>query len=213
MKSIRIALVALVAVFAISAVVASSALASPEWYAKKAGKFEKVTAALKVKGAISFELVNKTFPLPREVSCVGTANGEIKAGGAAAISSISLTSCKAPSGSYCKEIIGASKFYNLPWATELYTEGSEVRDRIVSQSKEPAWSYLCETVFAERTEEECAADTSTHVTNNVSGGLVEAVFDKNSAKTHCSSGGNAGEWKGTIKIESATSGVEAVKAE
>jgi hypothetical protein len=217
MKSMRIALVTIVAVFAFSAVAASSAFASPEWYAKKAGVFAKVSKATKMNFESKFELSDTKYSagIPLAVACTGEGSGEINVGGKGAISLFKVTRCEPAKVelNWCQKFETAS-MQNAPWGLELYKEGSEIRERIVSGgSGTPAWRFTCDTVSG-IVADECNATTSTLMTNNVSGGLVEAAFEKKSAKTQCSQGGKeAGEWKGVLKLKANETGVEAIKVE
>jgi|SRR5580700_1874191 hypothetical protein len=224
MKSIRIVFVTLVAVFAFSAVAASSALASPEWYVKKAGVFAKVKESVKVLSTDTLELIDTKYGTPPPfsnwgISCEGTDLGVIKAGGTGEITSFSINKCEPAkiAENACEEVEGW-KAPHLAWKTELYAEGGTIRDRIVSGgSGTPEWVVQCKTAFP-FSDNSCGINTSTLMTNNVSGGLVESAFDKTSNKTSCTKGGEkAGEWKGVLKIEPTESekkaGVEAIKVE
>ncbi len=213
----RMVLVALVAAFALSAVAASSAFASPEWYAKKGGVWAKVTTSLKVKATITFEATDTgykgLFGKSRTVRCEGAPEGEIKSGGIGDIYAMNAKGCEAVS--VCENVEHWS-FENIPWGTELYSSGSEVRDRIVdgSSGKRPAWNMECKIALLGSEVDECGLNTSTHITNNASG-YVEAAFDSKSNKTVCSqfSKEETGEWKGVFKIKPTESGVEAIKVE
>jgi hypothetical protein len=213
---------ALVAVVAISAVAASSAFASPEWYVKKAKVFAKVTSSVNVHGTDTWEFVETKYekkvgiPATLSISCTGEGEGTIKAGGDGTISHLGESSCKPgkTSGNQCKESVKVAGV-DLPWKTELYKEGSTIRDRIVSGGDgTPGMELVCKTgLFGEFTAF-CSINTNTLMTNNVSGGLVEAELEKVSNKTHCSfSEEESGEWKGTLKVTPDETGVEAIKVE
>jgi hypothetical protein len=214
MKSIRVVFVALVAVFALSAVAASSALASPEWYAKKAGVFAKITTPVKFEAESKFEFTDTKLAIwgilgqKATVSCKGTTKGVVGNGVAGKLNEIRTScSCSMPSLSCTFE---KEEVRNTPWSTELYKEGSEIRDKFVGT---PVWLFEYEIQGGDRFVDECAVNTSTHMTNT-SGGGVEAAFDAKSVKTQCSEGGKeSGEWKGYLKIKAAETGVEALKVE
>lgn len=211
----RTVLVALIAVFALTAISASSALAAPEWYVKKAGVWSKVTTSVKVTLENSWELNDTKFsPTPLAVSCTGSGEGEIKSAGAGKISKFPTTKCEPAKIEHnsCKAWEGSASG-NLPWGAELYSEAGQLRQRLVSGGVgTPDWAFTCQTLLGSRTDE-CFANTSTHMTNN-SGGFVEAVFDATSAKTECSQGkSGAGEWKGKLKFKANQAGVEAIKVE
>lgn len=218
--------VALIAVFAISAVAASSASATPEWYVKKGGKFAKVTEPVKVHWYGSIEVVdtkyNGVFGKQLAVSCTipekeNETGGTINVGGAALIKIFIGENCKR--GKHNEVCVGEPERFTaveLPWATELYKEGSEVRSRIVPgylEGKEPGVFFECSQV-----PDVCEILTSTNVTNNTVAGLVEVAFEAKSNKTTCREGGKeSGEWLGVLKIAPTsaekTKGVEAIKVE
>ncbi len=215
----KVVLAALVAVFAFTAVAASSALASPEWYVKKAGVWEKVTEAVKVVGEGSWELIDTGNEVmgerglePLRVSCTSTSTGEIKPGGIEVITTRTIGKCTGhPAG--CGTI-KSSEGRNFPWKTELYKEGTTVRSRILSEveggKKTPEWKFTCSPITT--WTDTCGVNSTTSTSNNASG-YVEEAFDTKSNKTHCSVGGESkGEWKGSFDKVKASSG-SAIKVE
>lgn len=216
----RTILLALLAALALGALTASVALASPEWYVKKAGSFKKVTTGMKVKMENQFELIDTKHEIAGErlaVACTSEDKGEISASGKGTISefvvSEPLHKCKGIDGEppLCERLT-TDVGVGLPWNTELYSEGSEIRRRITSSLA--AWAFTCENVVFGKLGDECGANTSTHMTNNATGGFVEATFDAKSKKTKCEKGGaESGEWKGVLKIKATEAGVEAIKVE
>lgn len=204
-------LVAVVAVLVLGSVSAASALASPEWYAKKGGVWGKLTAPLlHVPSEFSFELTDTKGAAgkPLTIACKMDGQGSIGAGGAGKIESATVESCTAVTKN-CGVTIKASAG-NFPWVTELYTEGGKVRDRIVNPSEEktPYFEFSCI-----EGRDVCGINTTAGLTNNSLTGNVEAAFEEKSNKTKCSIGGSeAGVWKGsaTFKHPSET---EAIKAE
>jgi|SRR5580700_3584516 hypothetical protein len=223
----RMVLLGLLAAFAVGAVAASSALASPEWYVKKAGVFKKVTGPVKVNIEKNYEL-NTGYEEIRGkdlvVSCKGAEGieGDLEPGGAGVISRFQglAGQCKgAGSEPYCEEFT-RDEGIDLPWKTELYKEGSEVRNRIL-KGNEPAWHFTCKTwPLGEEILTRCNVNTTTHMANNTTTGAVEAEFEKKSNKTICTVGTTskeAGEWKGVLTVKPTESekkaGVEAIKVE
>ncbi len=199
--------VAMVAVLALGGVSATSALASPEWYVKKGGVFEKLTKSHNMVGEQSFELsVPKALfgTVTVAVACKGTLRGDIAAHGVGEITTTATTieDCRTVSGCTMIESIEGRHF---PWKTELYREGSEIRQKVVSGgSGTPEWSITCKNQAGTSFELSCGTNTSTDMSNNVFGGLegVEAKFDTKSNKTNCTLGSKeSGEWKGVMKIE------------
>jgi hypothetical protein len=216
----KMILLALVAVLAVSATAASTALASPEWYFKNKGVYKKLTTSMKVVYENPFELIDtKDNPVSLAVSCKGTGEGVIKAGAKGEITSFGIGLPENCKGVPVKGITDCEKFEtaesaDLPWETELYKEGSEIRDKILGT---PIWSFTCKSIFGPY-DDTCGVSPSTSIVNNASSGLVEAKFDAKSGKTSCSEGGKeAGEWKGTLKIKLTESekkeGLEALKVE
>jgi hypothetical protein len=217
MKSIRIVFVALVAVFAFSAVAASSALASPEWYAKKSGTWAKITTPVAFEAESKYEFTDtklaiwKVIGKEATIACTGTTKGVVGAGAAAKLNELRSSSCACSiPGSECT--FTRDEVRNLPWLTELYKEGTEIRSKFVSNGgKLPVWIFAYE-FSGQGFGDECLVNTSTHMANTATG--VEAKFDAKSSKTKCSEGGaEAGEWKGFIKMKPTEKGVEAIKVE
>ncbi len=216
MKSIKIAFVALVAVFAFSAVAASSALASPEWYVKKSGLFEKVKESVPVTGTLSFEVVDTFLEEDGGLSCSGQApDDSLKSGGILEITKFEGYTCKTVKG--CERLEKSPEPTNMPWQLELYTEGSEIRGKLkASNGNTPAFAFTCRWEKKQNAETDvCGMNTSTKMKNLLSG-FVEATFDEKTAKTNCTLGGKGkGELKGvfsTVKPKE-KSGVEAIKVE
>jgi hypothetical protein len=218
-STVRATLLALAAILALGAVSASSALASPEWYVKESGVYKKVTTPLKVTIGYNYELndAKAVAGFGLIVACKFEGEGEISSGGTGVISNFST-------GLNCKGVVGKSgvttceRFeksasVSIPWKIELYKEGSEIRQRIVSGGGgTPSWAFGCSSAVFGSISDTCGVNTNTHMTDNATEGLVEAGFDTKSAKTECTEGGKeAAEWKGALKIK-ATSGA-AIKVE
>ncbi len=177
-----------------------------------------VSEPVKVESENKFEISDTEFDgkgLPLAVSCVGTSGGELKAAGVGVISTFSVTRCEPAKVGESEinicESVETVEARDMPWKMELYKEGSEDRAKIGGEGT-PAWDFKCKTILGSHVDE-CDINTSTRMTD-ASGGVVEAAFDTKSNKTHCSgSKGEAGEWKGTLKIKATSKEVEAIKVE
>ncbi len=201
----RSMLVVIMAVAALSAVMASSALAAPEWAVKAQGGVNvKVTSAFTVKQTPKLTITDTTNNLA--VTCEISPTGSIEAGGVGKING--LTNCK---GSNACVLVSAQDV-NLPWKTELYKKGEQYRDRIVSGgSGTPELAFECE-VGGIRESDNCGLNTSANIENEVSG-TVKQRFDGESAKTNCLKGGGekTGKVEGAITVAPPT-GFEGVAA-
>lgn len=202
----RTVLVTLVAALALSAAAASSALAAPEWYAKKGGALSKVTSPLEAAATTSLTVTDSGWLGGVKVKCTGKMTQTLEAGGVSKVTGYAATSCETVAGT-CNPTIAEAQ--NLPWKAELYAEGTEVRSRLVSGgSGTPGWEFYCASVGQFDT---CNFNTSANVLNTWSGS-VQAVFDAQSNKTTCSQGGaEAGRLEGTVTLEP-PKGVEAIQA-
>ena len=143
-SKLRTICAALLAVFALTAVAASSASAAPEWYIKKAGVFAKVKEAINVKqGTANWELTDKVSIFERfGVKCTSEDSGQIKPGGIASIVTIQGLRCSEVKGG--ERIEGPVPAVHLPWKLELYTEGTEIRTRILNGgSGTPEQEFTC----------------------------------------------------------------------
>lgn len=210
MKSMKIAFVTLVAVFAISAVAVSSAAASPEWYVKKSGKWEKVTTAVKVTGNYNWSLLANAGGAFELGGLALTAEfaGELKSGGVALLNTMTNATGKVIKP--C-EALGPAEPHSFPWKLELYKEGTEVRSKILKGGTgEPEYSFTCRWSLYGEHKVTSKMNTTTKMTNLTSN--VEAVFDTKSAKTECTYNGPC-QWKGVFVTIKPPSGVEAIKVE
>jgi hypothetical protein len=224
-STLRMTFLALLAVFALSAVAAASASASPEWYVKKGGVFKKAGTAVKVNFTGTYELYYHPKLGSYRFSCTVGPSSELISGTieAASLGSITKfspafpeTECKGVKEklNVCESGVEAEKSANLPWATELYSEGTEKRIRIKSGgSLPPVTEWKCRgTIF------ECDLNTTARVNNKTLPDVVEATFDAKSNKVVCNNGAKAeGEWKGTLTIAPSEAekkaGVEGIKVE
>lgn len=216
------AAVALAAVFVLGAVASSSALATPAWYVKEGGTFHKLTSALEVHANTNLVLTDEPYK-EKELniyvseSCLGSMKFKLEPGGVSKIETYGAAGCKfskknAPAS--CGGIV-TDLARHVPWKSELYLEGTEIRERLVSGgSGTPEWEFECGN---NQFEDSCGFNTSAHAINNALNS-VEAQFEAKSNKTFCSWGagefGNkeSGSLTGTIKLE-LPKGVEAIKVE
>jgi hypothetical protein len=225
-----VGLLTLFAALASSALIATAAFASPEWYVKKSGTFTKASTAIKVEfegtnvGLLETERAGNHIGF----TCGGNwGSGTVESGGLGKIEHFQaeVRSCKGitegkESGPYlcAKEPSLTMEALDLSWKTELVKEGSEIRAKIAdgSSEKTPGFTFTCKNFLGTKSTARCNANTSTHMTNNTSAGLVEAEFEAKSAKTECAEKGT-GEWKGVLKIKPTKAekeaGVEAIKVE
>jgi len=80
---------------------------------------------------------------------------------------------------------------NLPWHTEIYLEGSTVRDMIVADGAgEPGYKVVCKAPLFGMITDECKAPLGNTGLANVAGG-VEGIFDATSNNTNCKIGAEA----------------------
>jgi hypothetical protein len=198
-----------------------------EWYIEKAKVFAKVTTPVKVEWEYNWEVDRKdyTIGLPYAVACAGTTEAEIKSGGGGSISRfISGPASETCKGGKAKENLCVDveeyRGANYPWTTTLYTEGSELRQKITASPSIPEITFDCDLEPLGRGYPlDCDVNTNTHMTNSPIG-LVEAAFDTKS-NTECGGGQNGASkesvWTGVIKIkptaEEKEKGVEAIKVE
>lgn len=96
---------------------------------------------------------------------------------------------------------------HLPWHTELYLIGGEVRDMFESDGAgEPGWNMTCTNVLGGITEDECKTALGSTALTNVVGGVL-ATFDANMQFPTCSIGGvNAGRLAGDVLLLSPSAG-------
>jgi hypothetical protein len=184
MRSIYRTVTAVLAVaFVLSAVTASAALASPEWLAKTGGTFNKLTSALNDEAAGSITINDSGWLGGLKVTCaIKISKGTIEAGGIGKINEYTLTGCEPAAGGAC-ESVARIRPIHMPWKTELYREGTQIRVRIVSGgSGTPEWAIDCNTSLGERTDV-CGLNTSAKIQNEPPN--VVAKFDGESNKTVC----------------------------
>jgi hypothetical protein len=135
----------------------------------------------------------------------GKVEGAIEAGGLGKISTYRMSLCTTTSGS-CPS--PNAEAVNLPWKTELYSAGAQVRERLVSGgSGTPGWQFTC----SGHTTDRCYFNTSAYMLNTVDG--AEAIFNKESNKTACTGGAEVGQLEGSIAFAASEAGVEAIEIE
>jgi hypothetical protein len=227
----------IVAVLAVGAVTASAALASPEWYVKKAGTWSKVTGPVpvtfKTPGSTHLEMLDTKFKGPFGshdlfgISCKAEGEGYIEPGSRAYLANFheegEFSRCTPVTGpeekiAFCDEVERVEGL-RLPWKTELYTESSEDRLKLLT-SKEQGWDVWCKAPgIGERESAFCQFGKSAGASNNASAGTVELAFTSKSGKTYCdppkteSERESAGEWLGKLSVAPTETGVEAIKIE
>jgi hypothetical protein len=100
---------------------------------------------------------------------------------------------------------------NLPWHTELYLLGTEVRYMIASEGAgEPGWRVICKAPLLGTITDECKVPLASTGLSNVAGG-VEAIFDAKTEQPNCKIGteavrNSAGLVRGPILMESPSAG-------
>src|ERR1700751_5300087 len=144
MRSIwRIAFAIFVALLTTTAI-ATPALAAPEWYAKKAGVYEKITKPVSFTAESKNEVTETKNGIAGKhltISCKGTTSGVVGAGGAGKISEVKVETFGCTCAAYCEKLERYELAHFL-WGTELYKEGTEIRDRIQSGGNgNPLWRF------------------------------------------------------------------------
>lgn len=196
LKRLKIAGLCLVAVFAVSAVGAASAFASPEWLQNGS----KLTSALSVTSKGKLKLTDTKGGLKKgsvTIECTGTDKGTVGPGAADELTEVKATECKHVAGEECPS--PSAEAVHLPWKTELYEEGSAIRDKVANSGAGlPGWKVKCSIL-----SDTCEAETSTAI-KLVEVGIVDATFEEKSAKANCSRGGTGtGVVEGTDVLEAA----------
>lgn len=198
---------ALMAALAMTAVAASSASAAHLWLL--GGNLIASPVTIHSHGTLELEDTKATGGAVR-VKCTGFDTGTVGPHALDLISKITLEKLGT------KDLIGCSfaagkngacetgteptaLALNLPWHTELYLEGTEVRDMVVSEvaGKNAGWNVRCKAIFVGPIEDDCTvALTSTGLVTDMGLGVL-AKFDAKSALATCSIGGaNSGKVEG-----------------
>lgn len=205
---------------ALTGIAVASAFASPEWHVKEKGVWAKVTKSTPVAIEGSFSLYDeklKPASHATAISCRLVGEATVKPAGKGAITSFIAKSCepvKPKSGTNLCETVKRAESIGLGWALELYTEGSEIRQKLKSEGSGSAeFSYECSGLFG-TVSEKCALPANSHMHDSTLLNLVELEFDSKAAKSKCKEGGaESGEWKGVLKIKATEAGIEAIKVE
>jgi hypothetical protein len=91
---------------------------------------------------------------------------------------------------------------NLPWRTEIYSEGAETRDMITPDGAgSPGWRITCKVAFLGLQTDECTVALGSTGMANVVGG-VNTIFDEVTPRASCSKGNaTSGIVTGTVLQE------------
>lgn len=214
MTRLRILGLALVAVFAMGAVVASAAMASPEWLENGSPLTSKV--AITSKGTL--KLSDTGTPIGTvTVTCAGTDKGTIGPGAEDEVTEIKASSCTSSqcSGTPTAEAVNiAPTLAGGIWQTKLETVGTEIRDKITTTSgtKVVGWTVHCTILGKTETDTCTSASSSTKMTNNKTTGNVEAEFEAKSPKAKCTlSGGKETGGVSGVDIDEKPSGATSIE--
>jgi hypothetical protein len=164
------------------------------------GGFEWVAVATATEataeGTLEFE-DSKTSLGAVRISCKVSGTGKIGPESSDSIEKMVASSCKVVKGTCGSPTVEA---VHLPWATELSEPSGAVRDNFKSSGAGlPGWKTTCTVII--KVTDTCEGEMSAAMTNNVTEGLVEAIFDKVSPKAACSqSKESTGSVEGTLKI-------------
>lgn len=196
---LRIQMMGLAAVAALvmSAVAAGSAFAAHEWLVGGAS----LASPVKIHSEASLELEDAKATLGAvRVSCAGHDAGTVGPNALDLVESITLEllgtktkiGCTFIKNGACNSgVEPTAEAVNLPWHTELYLEGTEVRDMITENGTGgthlPGWAVTCKTALGNITDTCTVALGSTGVEQMAEG--VLAKFEKKSPKANCSNGG------------------------
>jgi hypothetical protein len=206
MKTIRMFSVALTVVCAFAALSATAATAH-EWRNFKG----PLTKAMEVQatGPLTFE--NRAWGY--KIQCTVHEMGTVGPGAHSEITSIKSTTgsteipCEHVEGGYCTTAAHITTSSKLPWASELVSVGSEVRNSLVG---EPEWKVTCEGGYS-AFKDWCGVTPSSGLKNYFED-KVEVIFEEKSPATYCFNTANKGKTfftAGTLKFEAipSTSGL------
>ncbi len=183
------------------------------WEQFEGTTWKEVTNTEKVTGMGTLKLRDtKTLLGEAEIECGVSAKGTVAPGrfDRIAVVEVQASQCKAKKVCENVEEITAK---NLPWQTEVYESGKEIRDNLKSGgSGEPGWRLKCKTLGGVKSDE-CLAEAglvpSTLLTNKTSNNTVASGFEEKSTKTpkaDCTEGGaKSGEVVGVIVLSEAES--------
>lgn len=188
---------ALVAALAMSVVAASSASAAHLWLI--GGKL--VASPVKIHSLGLLLLFDKTAPGGESVlHCHGYDDGTVGPHALDLILAITAELLGKNPSIHCNKVKGACESTSLilalavglPWHTELYLEGTEVRDHITSDTSggKIGWKVTCKVPLLGTVTDECTNTLSSVKVTNVAGG-VEGEFEGKSLKANCKVGAEA----------------------
>ena len=202
-QMIGLALVAVLVMSALAVGSASATVLPHEWLIN--GKLLGSPVKIHSKGTLT--LTDHTPPLGGEtqVTCTGFDDGFVGPHALDLVLGITLELLGTVKKITCSFVAGknggceastapTAEAVNLPWHTELYLRGAEVRDMIVSDGAgNPGWAVTCKTIFGPMTDT-CTAALGSTLVKNVAGG-VSAEFEKVSNEVNpatCKLGTEAG---------------------
>jgi hypothetical protein len=219
MRSIKITGLCLVAMFAMSMVASATASAAgPVWEqcstekaasaitkytnsecnvvgSPNAWAWQTVENTEKVNSTAALRLTDtKTLLGESEVECFGTDEGVIGPKQYGRIQAVRVASCKAIKVCDNTETVKAVAVH-LPWQTELYYSGKEVRSKITEGTAklQPGWSVTCHAGIGGTQTDECLNESgkegSTAMRNIQETGIVQAEFESKSGTAQCTLGG------------------------
>jgi hypothetical protein len=173
------------------------------------GAFAKVASSVADTATGTLTLEDRGFS-NAGLRCSVETSGTLEPAGGGTISSYHTTGC-VPVGA-CSKLNGEALPVHLPWHTELYASGAQIRDRIVSGGAgTPEFRFECEIAGVRRVDT-CGLNTTAGIFN-LSLGLVEMLFNEESEQVVCSTNSlkKEGVWRGAPRIAPAPS-VGAVEA-
>jgi hypothetical protein len=210
---------AIMAALAMSAVAASSASAAHLWLI--GGKL--VASEVKIHSLGLLLLTDHTAPLGAvQIHCHGFDAGTVGPHALDLVTSVTTTllgtndkiTCTYDKQGGCESSPAPLALaVNLPWHTELYLVGTEVRDMIVSSGAgSPGWKVTCKTFLGTVTDECTVPLGSTGLVNEPTATMgVLAIFDANSQNADCKLGAGelrkeVGLVRGSVLLESPSAG-------
>jgi hypothetical protein len=197
------------AVFAMSAVTAASASAAHTWLI--GGKLVAAPTTIMSKSTLVLA-DDKATGGAVVVSCTGFGTGTVGPDALDLISKITAEvlgtkdkiNCTFVKVGLCKSGTTPTVLaLDLPWHTEIYTEGTETRDMTTSDGAgEPGWDVTCTNILGGTTEDDCKTPLGSTALANAVGGVL-ATFDNIAPQVNCSVGGaGAGLVSGDTLLES-----------
>lgn len=223
MLRIQTIVLALMAVFAMSAVAASSASAAAEPLWLIGGKL--VSSPVKVH-SLGFLLLTDHNPLGSNANktttlCHGFDDGTVGPHALDLVLAITAEllgtnnkiTCSFEEKGKCEASPAPlAEAVGLPWHTELYLEGTNVRDHITSDTPggKIGWKVTCKAPLLGTITDECTNTLSSVGVSNVAGG-VDGIFDAISNNANCKIGAEAvrngaGLVRGLVLTESPSAG-------